>query len=70
MSKYNLPKNCKIYAELTYWNGDKETVEIKEEYIDDIVSAVKGQYTFIDNKNHFAVCGGSIYHVDITYKNT
>ena len=38
-------------AELTKWNGEKETIKIKKEWIDDIVTAVKAQIFIVYNKN-------------------
>ena len=55
----------KYYADVLYWSGNKETIEIKPEFIDDIVSAVEGQYTFIDNVSGLTVKGGDIRHIDI-----
>lgn len=52
-----------IIAVLTYWNGKEERVEIKEEWIADIVSAVQGQY-FFSNKE-FAINGANFSKVDI-----
>ena len=56
------------YADLYFWSGNKETIEIKPEFIDDIVSAVEGQYTFIDNTSGLIVKGEDIEHVDIYFK--
>ena len=58
----------KYYADLYFWSGNKETIEIKPEFIDDIVFAVEGQYTFIDNVSGLTVKGEDIEHVDIYYK--
>lgn len=58
----------KYYADLYCWSGNKETIEIKPEFIDDIVSAVEGQYTFIDNISGLTVKGEDIKHVDIYFK--
>ena len=55
----------KYYADVLYWSGNKETIEIKPEFIDDIVSAVEGQYTFIDNVSGLTIKGGDIRHIDI-----
>ena len=54
-----------IVAHITYWSGSTEDVEIKREWIDGIVSAVKGQYTFFDNKEGFHIRGQYISKVDI-----
>lgn len=58
----------KYYADLYLWSGDLVTIEIDPEYIDDIVSAVEGQYTFIDNVKGVTINGGVIEHVDIYSK--
>lgn len=58
----------KYYTDLYFWSGNKETIEIKPEFIDDIVSAVEGQYTFIDNVSGLTVKGEDIKHVDIYFK--
>ena len=58
----------KYYADLYFWSGNKETIEIKPEFIDDIVFAVEGQYTFIDNVSGLTVKGEDIKHVDIYFK--
>ena len=58
----------KYYADLYFWSGDNKTLEIKPEFIDDIVDAIEGQYTFIDNVSGLTVNGGDIKHVDIYTK--
>jgi hypothetical protein len=58
----------KYYADLYFWSGNKETIEIKPEFIDNIVSTVEGQYTFIDNVSGLTVKGEDIKHVDIYFK--
>lgn len=63
--KYNLDKNTLVFAKLHYWNGSVEEIEIKAEYIDDILDAVTGQFTFIDRERNFGVRGEQISHVDI-----
>lgn len=52
-----------MIAVLYYWNGSKEEVQIKKEWIDDIVDAVEGQYYFCGNG--IAINGGDIFKVDI-----
>lgn len=52
-------------AELTKWNGEKETIKIKQEWIQDIVDAVEGQFYFQDNQKKFAIVGSNYCHVDI-----
>lgn len=52
-------------AVLYYWDGSKEEVPAKREWIDDIVSAVEGQYTFIDNEKSLFIKGQNIMKVDI-----
>lgn len=58
----------KYYADLYLWSGEKTTIEIELSYIDDIISAVKGQYTFIDNLKKITVRGELIRRVDIYSK--
>ena len=58
----------KYYADLYLWSGEKTTIEIEPSYIDDIVSAVKGQYTFIDNLKKITIRGELVEHVDIYFK--
>lgn len=52
-------------AELTKWNGEKETIKIKKEWIDDIVYAIKGQFYVANNKEKFSIVGSNYCHVDI-----
>lgn len=52
-------------AELTKWNGEKETIKIKKEWINDIVDAIEGQFYFQDNDKNFAIVGMNYCHVDI-----
>lgn len=52
-------------AELTKWNGEKETIKIKKEWIDDIVYAIKGQFYVADIKEKFSIVGSNYCHVDI-----
>ncbi len=54
-------------AELTKWNGEKETIKIKKEWIDDIVFAVQSQM-YVNNKDtKLEIHGGNYSHVDIYY---
>lgn len=55
-------------AELTKWNGEKETIKIKKEWIDDILYAVKGQFYIANNKENFSIVGSDYCNVDIFYK--
>lgn len=52
-------------AELTKWNGEKETIKIKKEWIDDIVFAIRGQFYFRDNTEQITIIGSNYCHVDI-----
>ena len=52
-------------AELTKWNGEKETIKIKKEWIDDIVFAIRGQFYFRDNNEQITIIGSNYCHVDI-----
>ena len=54
-----------IIAELTKWNGEKVKQEIKREWIQDIVDAVVGQFTFVDKASGFGINGGQFAHVDV-----
>lgn len=65
MNMDDLFDNRKYYADLLYWDGHKETIEIKKKFISDIVNAVEGQYTFVNNESGLVVYGGSIFKVDI-----
>ncbi|MEG1565836.1 MAG: hypothetical protein RR342_03765 [Bacilli bacterium] len=58
----------KYYADLYYWDGKTETIEIKKEFIQDILDAVEGQYLFTNNITGLCVAGYSIRHVDIWKK--
>lgn len=55
----------KYIAELKRWNGEKEEVEIKKEWINDIVFAVESQCLFVNNKEGFEINGSNYCHVDI-----
>lgn len=57
--------NCIYIAHLFAWDGREQEIEIEPEWIDDIVSAVQGQYTFINNEKKFGIHGGNYKHVDI-----
>ena len=54
-----------IVAELIKWNGEKVNQEIKREWIEDFVSAVRGQYFFANNKEGFAIRGGDFAHINV-----
>lgn len=54
-----------IIAELTKWNGEKVKQEIKREWIQDIVDAVVGQFTFVDKKSGFGINGGQFAHINV-----
>lgn len=76
MEDLNISKEFKQFFEqdetysatLTDWNGVDTIIEIKKEWIDDIVSAVEGQY-FVASKS-LGLCfdGGRFKQVKI-YKN-
>lgn len=55
----------KIIAELTRWDGTKETHEIQRAWIDDIVAAIQAQCTIINNQLGLHIKGGEYFHVDI-----
>ena len=62
----------KVYiAHLFAWDGREQEIEIEPEWIDGIVSAVQGQYSYFDNERKFGIHGGNYKHVDIywRYKN-
>ena len=54
-----------IIAELIKWNGEKVQQEIKREWIQDIVDAVVGQYTFVDRNSGFGVNGSQFAHINV-----
>ena len=58
-------EEMRYIAELTKWNGEKETIKIKKEWIDDIVTAVKAQIFIANNKQKFSIVGSNYCHVDI-----
>lgn len=49
-------------------DGKEQDVEIEESWIDDIVSAIQGQYTFVNNVKNFVIHGEFFVHVDIYWK--
>lgn len=55
----------KYIAELIRWDGEEEKVEIKKEWINDIVFAVEAQCFFANNKEKFVIEGSKYAHVDI-----
>lgn len=55
----------KYIAELTKRDGSKEKIEIKKEWIDDIVFAIKSQFYVKNNKTGFELHGAKYSHVDI-----
>jgi len=58
-------QSMKIIAELTQWDGKKKSYEIEREWIDDIVCAVQGQYTYINNKAGFTIKGSDFAHINV-----
>jgi len=57
----------KYLAVIQYHTGDVEELELPDdpEMIEDIVDAVEGQYTYVDNESGLCVCGDNITHIDI-----
>lgn len=55
----------KVIAQLTKWSGEKIEYEIKKEWAQDIADAVKGQFTFIDNKKGFGIKGDDFAFVTV-----
>ncbi len=55
----------KVIAEFTKWNGEKIQHEIQRDWIESIVDAVIGQFTFIDNVSGFGIKGSDFAHVDV-----
>ena len=55
----------KIVAELIKWNGEKVEHEIERDWIDSIVSAITGQYFFVDNVSGFSINGCDFCHVNV-----
>lgn len=58
-------KQTKVFAELKKWDGEKEEIEIKREWIDDIVTAVQAQCMIANKQTGLCINGGQYYHVDI-----
>lgn len=58
-------KDKKVIAELKRWTGEVVVQEIKRDWIDGIVSAIKGQFYFADNREKFEINGADFCHVDI-----
>ena len=56
-------------AVLYYWNGSMAELPIKSDWIDGIVSAVEGQYTYIDKEKNLCIKGENIMKVDIYRRN-
>lgn len=61
----NKTNNCTYIAHLFAWDGREQEIEIEPEWIDGIVSAVQGQYSYFDNARKFGIHGGNYKHVDI-----
>lgn len=61
----NKQKRTKIIAKLIKWNGTIIRQEIKREWIDDIISAIQGQFTIVNNLQGFMIKGSDYSHVDI-----
>ena len=59
----------KYFAKLTKWNGEVIEQEIKKEWIDDLVCAVQGQYSFFDKVRGFGIKGGDYIHIDVYERN-
>ena len=55
----------KILAVLKRWDGGEQIYSIKREWIDDIVSAVQGQYTYINNEAGFTIKGSDFAHINV-----
>lgn len=58
-------KEKQVIAELIRWDGVMETIRIKREWIDDIVTAVQAQCTIVNNMLGVSIKGGNYCHVDI-----
>lgn len=61
----NNKKVKKVVAELTKWDGTKETLEIQREWIDDIVAAIEAQFTIVNKPLGLYIKGSDYFHVDI-----
>jgi hypothetical protein len=55
----------KYYADLHFWFDKPKVIEIQKEDIDNIVAAVEGQYTFVNNKTGLAIKGETVAYVNI-----
>lgn len=58
----------KYYAQLIYWSGEEQIIEIRKKFIQDIVDAVEGQFTFINRETGLCVYGNRIQTVNIYVK--
>lgn len=52
-------------AEMTAWDGTVDRYYIPYELIDDLVSAVEGQYLFINNKDNVTIDGSKYVHINV-----
>lgn len=50
-------------VKLTKWNGETQVVEIKEEWLEDIMDAVEGQYYFCNKTLGIEFDGGNYREV-------
>ena len=64
-TKYIIPQNKKVVATFLTWFSEIVEFEIDTEMIDDIVSAVQGQYSYTNNVKGFTIRGFDFKHVDI-----
>ena len=55
----------KCIAKLVNWNGKTVEQEIKKEWAESVAAAVEGQFTFVNTKEKFSICGSDFKHVDI-----
>ena len=58
-------KKYKYIAELIKWTGETVVQEIQKDWIDDVTSAVVGQYSFYDKVRGFGINGGEFRHVNV-----
>ena len=59
-----------MIAKFTKWNGEKITYKVNSEWINDIASAVKGQYYFVDNVQGFCIDGSQFAQVVFSKEKT
>lgn len=62
---YEIPKNSYVFAHLWDWGGNEEYLKIEPKRVDDIVSAIQGQFYYQDTKGKFSFDGRLYRKVDV-----